>query len=129
MRAVAHIRPFGGLHQGGIGIGGADEVISHALIATAFHLAILCSQLFDPVMTLGILLAKFLLKFLGDQDGKLLWNCCCFLACLLIALLLSTLGCFLASFAKQAVQVCFDIKARFERVPRGIGLHLGSINV
>src|SRR5947207_12536339 len=45
------------------------------------------------------------------------------------ALLLRTLGCFLTSFVKQAIQMRIDIKARLERVLSRIGCHLGAIEV
>jgi len=45
------------------------------------------------------------------------------------ALLLRTLGCFLTSFVKQAIQMRIDIKARLERVLSRIGCHLGTIEV
>jgi len=67
---IAQIHSPFGLHERRIWVGGADVVISHALIAAAFHAAILCFELFDPVKALDIVLGEFLTELLGDRDRK-----------------------------------------------------------
>src|SRR5215471_9227097 len=50
--------------------GGTHPQIGHALIAATAHAAILCSQLFNPVMTRCIVLGEGCLFLLGEQGGE-----------------------------------------------------------
>jgi hypothetical protein len=58
---IAQVDSMLGLHNGRIGIGSAHLQISQTLIVAPSDAAVLCSQLLNPVMPLGILLSEVLL--------------------------------------------------------------------
>src|SRR6266516_626613 len=133
---IAQIHSILCQHERCIRVGRAHLQISHALIAATNDAAILRSQLLDPVVACSILLTEFLTRLRRERGrqwhgrrsfpllmsitaGFFLWE----------ALLLSTLGWFLASSAKETLQVRFDNKARLERLLARIGCHLGTIEI
>ncbi len=60
---VADVDSIFASHDGGIGIGGVDLIISDALIPSTVHTTILCSLLLYPVVTVCILLGERFVLF------------------------------------------------------------------
>ena len=84
-------------------------------------------------MTLFIVLGECFLLLPGERGGERLacfrrtlpTECCCLLAAILIALV----SCFLGLGLKQGSQMGLNSKAGFDRVERSVGFHFGAIEI